>query len=300
MLDIELSDIVNILGTPTKKSGHQYYFQCPVCKSRGEDNSRDNLLFNDSKKVLKCFACDEGAKEVLRLINQNKPRNIKSGYHSSEQTKIKPKWYELNKNNLLKYLFESIEELDPTAKNYLNNRCISIKTAELCGIGSDNDPNMVSIGHSITFPMFSLNHDEQLVGFELRQLGDKKIIKHTLDSPACLCLVYGRTNADNLFVTEGFIDAYSLLELLGDKADKHNDLITTGSHGCKSILPSLSNIDFSSYRNCYIILDNDEAGEEATRSIISEYPFFKDKRSLLRGCKDINEYLCQKRAGNYQ
>lgn len=299
MLDIELSDIVNVLGTPTKKSGHQYYFQCPACKSRGEDSSRDNLLFNDNKKVLKCFACDEGAKEVLRLINQNKPRNIKPSYRGSEQTKVRPKWYELNKDNLLEYLFESIEELDPIAKNYLNNRCISIRTAELCGVGSDNNPNMVSIGHSITFPMFSLNHDEQLVGFELRQLGDKKIIKHTLDSPTCLCLVYGSLRlAENLIITEGFIDAYSLLELLQDKAE--NYLIVTGSHGCKSILPSLSDIDFSNYINCYLILDNDEAGEEATRSIISEYPFFKDKRSLLRGCKDINEYLYRKRAGNCQ
>lgn len=300
MLDIELSDIVNVLGQPTKKSGHQYYFQCPVCKSRGEDSSRDNLLFNDNKRVLKCFACDDGAKEVLRLINQNKTRNTRSAGYNPEQTKIKPKWYELNKDNLLEYLFESIEELDLTAKNYLNNRCISLKTAELCGIGSDTNPNMVSIGHSITFPMFSMNNNEQLVGFELRQLGSKKIIKHTLDSPTCICAIYGKTNANNLFITEGFIDAYSLLELLGDKADKHNDLIATGSHGCKSILPSLSGIDFSNYKNYYLLLDNDEAGEEATRSIISEYPFFKDKRDLLRGCKDINEYLCQKRAGNYQ
>lgn len=299
MLDIELGDIINVLSQPTKKSGHQYYFQCPVCKSRGEDSSRDNLLFNDNKKVLKCFACDEGAKEVLRLINQNKSRSIRPIYHGPEQVKIKPKWYELNKDNLLEYLFESEQELDSTAKSYLNSRCISPKTAELCGIGSDANPNMVSIGHSITFPMFSMNNNEQLVGFELRQLGSKKIIKHTLDSPTCLCVVWGSSaRVKNLAITEGFIDAYSLLELLGAKAGDY--LIVTGSHGCKSILPSLSGIDFSNYKNCYLILDNDKAGEEATKDILKKYPFFKDKRGLLRGCKDINEYLCQKRAGNYQ
>jgi hypothetical protein len=251
-------------------------------------------LFNDNKRVLKCFACDEGAKEVLRLINQNKTRNTKPTEYNPGQAKTKPKWYELNKDNLLEYLFESQEELDPTAKNYLNTRCISIKTAELCGIGSDVNPNMVSIGHSITFPMFSLNNNEQLVGFELRQLGSKKIIKHTLDSPTCLCIVWGSlTRAKNLIITEGFIDAYSLLELLEDKADDY--LIATGSHGCKSILPSLAGLDFSSYKNCYLVLDNDEAGEEATTNILNEFPFFKDKRELLKGCKDINEYLCQKR-----
>lgn len=300
MLDVELKDIINVLGQPTKKSGHQYYFQCPVCKSRGEDKSRDNLLFHDAKKILKCFACDEGSKEVLRLINQNKPRNNTSNCSNLESIKSKPKWYEVNKDNLLQYLFATMDEINLSAQRYLFNRQIMHKTIELCGIGYDDNPNMVSIGSSITFPMFSINHNEQLVGFELRQLGDKKIIKHTLDSPSCICAVYGKKYATNLFITEGFIDAYSLLELLGDKTDKHNDLIATGSHGCKSILPSLAGIDLSIYKNCYLILDNDEAGEEATKSILSEYPFFKDKRSLLRGCKDINEYLCKKRAGNYR
>ena len=299
MLDIVLQDVINVLGRPTKQTGHQYYFRCPVCQSRGEDTSGDNLLFNDNKKVLKCFACDEGSKEVLRLINKDKSRQHATTA-SQKQIQSQTKWYEINKDNLLQYLFESIDEVNLDAQRYLFNRQIRCKTIELCGIGYDNQPNMVSIGPSITFPMFSINHNEQLVGFELRELGSKKIIKHTLDSPSCICAVYGRKFATNFVITEGFIDAYSLFELLGDKANRDNYLIATGSHGCKSILPSLAGIDLSIYKNCYLILDNDEAGEEATRSILKEYPFFKDKRNLLRGCKDINEYLCKKRAGCYQ
>lgn len=297
MLDVELKDIINILGQPTKKSGHQYYFQCPVCKSRGEDSSKDNLLFHDTKKILKCFACDEGSKEVLRLINLHKERKP---HNTVSIRDIKPKWYEVNKDNLLQYLFESSSELNSIATSYLHNRCIESDVIDWCGIGYDNQPNMVSIGPSITLPMFSVNHDEQLVGFELRQLGEKKIIKHTLDSPTCLCAVYGKINAKNLIITEGFIDAYSLLELLKKRKDVDEYRIATGSHGCKSILPSLLGVNLDVYENCYLILDNDKAGDEATQSILQDYPFFKDKRSLLKGCKDINEYLCNKRAGNYQ
>lgn len=299
MLDIQLGDIINAIGQPTKKTGHQYYFRCPVCQSRGEDTTGDNLLFNDNKKILKCFACDEGSKEVLRLINECRSRNCTS-ITQHQVTRTAKKWYEVNKENLLQYLFESIDELSSTAIKYLQGRCISTKIAELCGIGYDSKPNMVSIGSSITFPMFSLNHNEQLVGFELRELGTKKNIKHTLDSPSCICITWGSLiRVKHLVITEGFVDAYSLLELLKNRRPE-DYLIATGSHGCKSILPSLSGIDFSRYENCYLILDNDDAGEQATRSILNEYSFFKDKRSLLRGCKDINEYLCQKRAGYYQ
>lgn len=298
MLDIELKDIINVLGQPTKQSGHQYYFQCPVCKSRGEDKSGDNLLFHDVKKILKCFACDEGSKEVLKLINSHRNRNTPHNCSVTHQSNLK--WYEVNRDNLLQYLFESVDEMRLDGQRYLFGRGISAHIAELCGIGYDERPNMVNIGPSVTFPMFSLNHNDELVGFELRQIRGGKIIKHTLDSPSCICAIFGKKYATNLIITEGFIDAYSLMELLKDRKDVGDYLVGTGSHGCKSILPSLAGIDLSIYENCYLILDNDEAGEEATRSILKEYPFFKDKRSLLRGCKDINEYLCKKRAGNYQ
>lgn len=294
MLDISLQDVISALGNPTKKSGHQYYFGCPVCRSRGQDSSRDNLLFNDNKRILKCFACDEGSKEALRRINALKTKHS-NNTNCFGEVALKPKWYELNKDNLLQYLFESMTELGLSAQKYLSNRSIGLKTAELCGIGYDDKPSMVNIGSSITFPMFSISHNNQLVGFELRQLGDKKIIKHTLDSPTCICAIYGRADAENLFITEGFIDAYSLLELLKENKNLGEYLIATGSHGCKSILPGLAGIDLSMHKNCYLILDNDEAGDEATKDILQNYPFFKDKRNLLKGCKDINEYLCNKR-----
>lgn len=291
MLDVSLEDVIRALGSPTKKAGNQYYFGCPACTNRGEDSSKDNLLYNDSKKLLKCFACDDGAKEALKLINKQKEFN---GYtYKPKQTIEKPKWFEINKDNLLQYALAVEDNLSTKAIAYLNSRCISKDVAFKCSIGYDESPSMVKIGESIVFPMFSLNHNEQLVGFELRQLHGGKVIKHTLDSPSCICAIYGKRSAKNLIITEGFIDAYSLLELLGEEKSD-NYLIATGSHGCKSILPSLSGIDLTLYQNHYLLLDNDEAGSEATSKIIENYKFFKDKRELLKDCKDVNEYLCRK------
>lgn len=285
MLDITVEDIERVLGKQAKKQGRRYVFQCPVCM----DNGEDNLVFDPVKGILKCFSCDEGSKTVLRMINKTKE---KCSYIPKEPSKSGSKWYEINKDNLFNYLLATENELSSKAKNYLYNRCINNKVISLCGIGYDEKPSMVKIGASVTFPMFSLNHNEQLVGFELRQITGGKVIKHTLDSPSCLCVIYGRRTAKKIIITEGFIDAYSLLELLDDKKEEY--LIVTGSHGCKSILPSLKGLDFSQFETCYLILDNDEAGDKATKEIIENYPFFKDKRNLIKECKDINEYLCKK------
>ena len=293
LCDITLEDIIAELGKPTRQSGHQYYFQCPDCALRGGDNSRDNLLFNDAKGLLKCFACDTGAKSALKAINHRKgyKKNETRVYaHSSAQSvNVLPKWFEVNRDNLINYLFQSIDELSLGALRYLDSRGLNKQTIDDCGIGYDGNPSMVKIGPSVTFPMFSLNHGTELVGFELRQIEGGKTIKHTLDSPSCICAVYGKYTANNIIICEGFIDACSLIQLLGDKKDDY--LICTGSHGVKSILPNIEHLDLSTYKNCYLLLDNDEAGNIATRQIIDSYPIFIDKRALIRGYKDINEYL---------
>ena len=293
LCDVTLEDVIAELGKPTRQSGHQYYFQCPDCASAGRDNSRDNLLFNDAKGLLKCFACDTGAKSALRAINHRKgykKDETRVYAHSSAQSvNVLPRWFEINRDNLINYLFQSIDELGLSAFRYLDGRGLTKQTIDDCGIGYDDNPSMVKMGPSVTFPMFSLNHNMELVGFELRQIEGGKNIKHTLDSPSCICAVYGKYNAPNIIICEGFIDAYSLTQLLGNKKDDF--LICTGAHGVKSILPNIGGLDLSYFENCYLLLDNDDAGNTSTRQIIDNYPIFKDKRNLIKGCKDINEYL---------
>ena len=56
MLDITLEQIINAIGQPTYKKGNRYFFGCPSCGV--EDGHKDNLIFDERKGLLKCFACD--------------------------------------------------------------------------------------------------------------------------------------------------------------------------------------------------------------------------------------------------
>lgn len=293
MLDIKLEELIDILGNPTRSTGHQYYFRCPSCSSIGGDNSGDNLLFNERKGVLKCFACDNGAKEVLNLINK---KRIEKGYiyKNTEVKEVKenPKWWELNLENLIQYQYETSQEMKSYVFSWLEERHgITKEVVEECGIGFDNKPSIVNLGPSVCFPMYSLNHDSKLVGFELREMSLEKKIRHTPDSPSCICGIYGRMNADYLIICEGFKDAYNLYSMLKGK----DFLICTPAHGCKDILKNLEGLNLSKFKKCYLLLDNDKAGDKATVEILEKYPFFVDKRSLLKGCKDISEYWMNKK-----
>lgn len=291
MLDIKLEELINVLGTPKRSVGHQHYFRCPSCASVGGDSSGDNLLFNSKKGVLKCFACSNGAKEVLNLINKKRgPQDYKK-IQKNPIIRDSKNWWELNLDNLIKYQIAVISEMKPYVFDWLKRKHgITKEAIDACGIGFDNKPSMVNLQSSVCFPMYSLNHNLKLVGFELREMGLEKRIRHTPDSPSCICGVYGRINADYLIICEGFKDAYNLYSMLKDK----DFLICTPAHGCKDILNNLEDLDLSKFKKCYLLLDNDKAGDEATKEILDKYPFFIDKRSLLKGYKDVSEYWMSK------
>lgn len=306
MLDIELNDIINILGQPTRKAGHQYYFRCPACKNRGGDKSGDNLLFNSNKGLLKCFACDDGAREVLRLINQNKNRGkttdtnhqVVSQRIGESQSQY---FFVKNADNLIKYWEESINELlqyrDYCKELYLRHSIESDIACDL-GVGLDLNPNFPNLGPSIgpcfIFPMIMPRYGT-ITGFELRQIGDKKLIRRSPAIPNGLCKVWGLDrfidDVKHAIVVEGFKDAcnlYSLLKRGGKKL--YEWFIYTCPHGVGSLPQCISDIDWLQFNGCYLILDNDQAGDSATDKIIQNYPFFKDKRNLLKGYKDITDY----------
>ena len=293
MLDVTLDELIKVLGNPTRTAGHQYYFQCPACAQSGGDTHCDNLLYNDRKGVLKCFACDDGAKEALRLINANRNSSTYEVLHRHTEKKPTKLWWQENAENLYIYMIEAHEEMPNYVTKWLwENYGIDQDTINECDIGFDNQPNMVSIDASIIFPMFSLKHDSQLVGFELRQMGPKKVIRHTLDAPSCLCAIWGPMNAEYLIICEGFKDCYCLLQLLkqkvGDKINKF--LICTPAHGCRDIVKNIPDANLTGFKKCYLVLDNDEAGDKATEEILKQYPFFIDKRAILKGYKDVCEY----------
>ena len=286
MLDVTLEQLTYVLGEPSRHVGHQYYFRCPACAQHGGDTSCDNLLFNERKGLLKCFACDDGARYTLDLINK-KAKHIKPTQRSSGI--VSKLWWQENKNNLWQYWIEAHEEMTEDVRQWLNEQGVTNKTIQEWMIGFDGNPSIVKVGPCVCFPMISLYHDLQLVGFELRQVGDNKIIRHTYDSPKCLCVINSHTIATKLVICEGFKDAYSFMQIIDIRGQKEQFTILTPSHGVGSIIDCLGCIDFARYNQYFLLLDNDDAGDKVTEQIIKKYNLFKDSRKILKQYNDVNE-----------
>lgn len=300
-LNITIEDLKKVLGAPTKASRHQYYFRCPECAKFGNDKSGDNLLFNDQKGVLKCFACDNGAKEVLRLINKTKSTNVVNTYTTTYVKKESEYFYEHNIDNLFTYWEEAIEELQQNEVYYKKlyaKHGIEKDVAQDLGIGLDFEPNFPNLGKiepCFVFPMIMPRYGNMLTGFELRQTEGNKVIRRSPSIPTSLCKVWGldRCTGDTKYavIVEGFKDACNLYSLFKNSDKKlYEWFIYTCPHGVGSLYQCIHDVFWSQFSGCYLILDNDEAGDNATNKIITDYPLFKDKRNLLKGFKDITDY----------
>ena len=128
------------------------------------------------------------------------------------------------------------------------------------------------------------------VGFELRQVGDKKYIKHTHDAPSCLCVIDDNKDANYLIICEGFKDAYCFRQFLKTKKILEQFTILTPAHGVDDIFNNLNVINFTRYECCYLLLDNDKAGDKETAKILEQYPFFIDKREMIGVNEDVADW----------
>ena len=280
MLNITVEQLIAICGNPTRQSGSQYYFRCPVCSAGGGDKHGDNLLFNESKGLLKCYACG-GERQILKAIND------KYGYKLQPvkfRSKLKVKWYEINKENLYNYYLATTVEPKPLE---LINELYKWNEEDLIDIGYDPNPSHL-FRHftepSLVFPVF--NSEAILVGIELRAI-KKKEIRHTKDMPNCLA--YFKMGFDTLIICEGFKDAVTFNKLY---SNIQRD-IATPTNGVGSLKQALETVNMNKYKEIILVLDNDEAGDKATQEIIEEYGNnkFVDGRKILKGKKDIWELL---------
>lgn len=284
-LDISVEELREVLGYETKSKYGTYYFRCPECAKMGKDTHGDNLVYNSSNGRLRCFGCGEGQMTALRMINEYRQ---KTGYwqkSKEEREKSKPKfekkplWYEINKEELLMYMCEATEELleaEPVVEWLYNKHGINKQSIIDCGIGMDADKN------AICFPIFSINHEQMLVGFEYRLIGETKKIWRTKDSPSGIAQVWGRESAPYVIILEGYLDCYCFKQFLEKKGLSDDYLILTPANGANDLLKHLNKIDFSKYKTCYLLLDNDNVGDTVTDNILEQYNFFIDKRKVLK------------------
>lgn len=288
MADVTLEQVIAVAGNYNCKSGYNYSFRCPICANEGHDQKGDNLIYNSDKKIVKCFANEYHSFDVLALINEKCP--TKREYSSATKPVEQPIWVQRQE----KY----VEYMCLTQEKLLNNkelllylykkRGLKKLAIDLCGMGFDDTENC------FTIPIFSLGQDA-ITDFELREKSENKKIRRIGGGCATIAKIWGVDKAKDLYIVEGFIDGITLAQwLLESKRDSFT--IYSCSNGVGSLFNCLKEIDFSNFDNVKLILDNDEAGDLATKQIIDKYKFITDCRHFLvvSGCKDVNEYYLRK------
>jgi hypothetical protein len=280
--EITLYDIKKILGEPTGKLGGEYVWQCPYCM----DSHKDNMRFNERKGLLWCFADPEHSKEILKKMNGNEI-DYRPAAKSDNSV---PKWVTMQ-DKYVEYMVQCQEELlgNQELLDYVyKKRGLSKKVIDLVGMGFDSEANQFVI------PIFGLKED-MITDFELRLYSDKKVISRVGGGHNTVAVIYGTQKAKTLIFTEGFLDGYALLQFMLDKGQT-DFTIYSCSHGADSLLKCLPSVNFSQFGEVKLMLDNDDAGDKATKAILEYYPFIKDSRDFLKkdGVKDFTEwFLCQ-------
>ncbi|WP_298247504.1 toprim domain-containing protein [uncultured Christiangramia sp.] len=126
---------------------------------------------------------------------------------------------------------------------------------------------------------FAIGLKNHLGGWELRN----KYYKNS-SSPKSYSSI--QHSSDRLLVTEGIFDFLSLAVMKTDIV-KNSDCIVLNS------LAFIKDIDqlFYKYSEVLLFLDNDSAGENATRRLLEHYDNVSDNSQFYSGYSDLNEKL---------
>lgn len=294
----DINNIINYLGKPEKIIGDEYIYQCPLC----QDTHKDNLKLNIKKGILRCFANDYHAREILSVVNkQNNTGCYKASFNPVRkhiETVVSLSKKELKKNLL--YMYQCNEELlnTPRALKHLEHkRGITKDTVNFCGIGIDKEL------HKWVLPIFKYNTAD-VIGFEYRpsllpnaikakrteaENEAKKGISRKKGSIAGLAGINGKTpSTEVLAIVEGFFDGYALYQYLQEQGQDKYYQVVTPSNGIASLEKQIKSVNFSEYKRVYLYVDSDEKSKPTIDKILSEYPFVKQVSTEC--CKDFNEH----------
>ena len=303
----------NILEILTERFSEVYIkkydniiFPCPLCKGEGADNHGDNLIYNTRKNLLTCFR-EPSHSKILRSQFYNALRNhgaqLPSGCDNTYMNNIgmtdeKKLELILKFDEYIKCLYDSYRDNKGIIEHLEDIRGINLETVSAVGLGirQTNTVYEKNYGYDWCIPTIEYSTDsdnicELIMGYEYRPADfSKDNLRREPNCKTGLAMVnaYDK-NTEILVVLEGYFDAYAFLQFLREKNQLDYYHIITPSNGINSLIKQLQVIKPEKYKKCYLMLDNDSAGQEATKNILEEYPFFKDV-SLKGDCKDFNEY----------
>ncbi|GAA3560378.1 toprim domain-containing protein [Snuella lapsa] len=124
-------------------------------------------------------------------------------------------------------------------------------------------------------------------GWELRN----RIVKNC-SSPKTYSLI--KRDSKQLVIVEGMFDLFSLT-VLEKELTNTSDIIVLNSLAFIRDVEDYVNHYVNHYVRILLYLDNDRAGDKATRYLTEIFPFVTDKKETYKNHKDLNEYLCHVR-----
>ena len=299
---ITLDEVVSILGQPLRKNGDNYEWRCPACPNG--DRSSDNLKFSETKHVLKCFACDYG-QEITGIIARRRYEKISGQQYtpynlptqSVPQAPAQPKEKEIKEADLSNYYMECNKNLllnDDVLRKMFEKHTILPVTAVECSIGYDKQKD------KLVFPSIATGKNPKDCtlffnnGAEYREYEGEKTIRRISGYEARICNVWYSPSATQAIICEGYKDAYNLVQYIKltqpNMIDKTS--IFTTQNGTKSINANncLQKINWNLFNKCYLLMDNDDAGNEAIKTAQELFPRMIDYRQeFLQGCNDVQE-----------
>lgn len=225
--------------------------QCPVCASRGQDTSRDNLaVYDDGHKY--CYSCQHYENGKMNKMIDSKPNTT---------------------NNGLRFLSGNISAI--------GERRINEKTARFYDYQV-----LTSQGKRVEIASFF--NDGKVVSQKLR--GPNKVFQwrgETSNSPLWGQHLWKSKKGKRLVITEGEIDCMTVSQLLDNKWPVVS--LPNGAAGAERAIRD--NLEFvSSYEEVVLMFDQDDAGQDASKKVAELLPPGKCKIAMLP-YKDPNECL---------
>jgi len=289
MAELSLDLVTEHLGKPVKNCSNRYYWQCPYCM----DTGKDNLIYDEQKKVLWCFANNKHSANILKDLF-SKGNITKNTYKKPavNPQPCKPQITKERQEEFFLYMLKCNDELlkDKKALQYLyDKRGIDSNTVGFCGIGIDK------IKRRWVFPTFEYGCETiiRIVGFEYRPPDlSKNGMYREKDTPTCMAMVNAYTpDTKALAILEGYLDAYAFTQHLKGQEQLEYYHIATPSNGVSSIIKLIKEIDFNfnNYQKIYVYLDSDDVSKPKMQEIKELYPYI-DIKIMTCGCKDFGEH----------
>ena len=305
-------EVISLLGKNYKVQGDELVWACPACRGMGGDRAADNLKFNRSKHILKCFACDYGQEITSIIARRRFEAQQGNGEDFSAQTspiytppppsmprQEKPKEKEIPQDKLDEYYWDCGVMLfrhKDILRKMFEKHSIMPKTALECNIGYDEKKDMLvfpsrAIGKDPTQSMFPYCEAN---GAEYREYTGEKKIRRISGYDSRICLVTGNSFAMRGIICEGYKDAYNLYQLMKITQPEiiSHTAIFTVQNGTNSINTDccLQKVNWRRFESIGLCMDNDKAGDEATELALGLFDCMEDLRpQLIAGYNDIQK-----------